>query len=118
MHSTASPAISCTNTAMPFSFPVSLQAVQDALVQLCAELNEAAAVSEGEVERLVEKEAMALNVAILENRWGGGVGHGSGMYGLEMGITDCVGCNGQLRYGALDLAWTPWYCEAASHKTA
>lgn len=38
-------------------------------MSLCADLNEAAVVSEGEVERLVEKEAMALNVAILENRW-------------------------------------------------
>jgi hypothetical protein len=47
-----------------------LQAVQSALVELCAGLNEAAVVSEGEVERLVEKEAMALNTSILGNRWG------------------------------------------------
>ncbi|GIL62977.1 hypothetical protein Vafri_17149, partial [Volvox africanus] len=44
------------------------EAVETALVSLCAALNDAAVVSEGEVERLVEKEAMALNVAILENR--------------------------------------------------
>lgn len=50
-------------------------------MQLCAELNEAAAVSEGEVERLVEKEAMALNVAILENRWGWQIGEGRGREG-------------------------------------
>ncbi|KAG2484900.1 hypothetical protein HYH03_016380, partial [Edaphochlamys debaryana] len=44
------------------------EVVEAALVALCAGLNEAAVVSESEVERMVEKEAMGLNVAILENR--------------------------------------------------
>ncbi|PNH05442.1 hypothetical protein TSOC_008258 [Tetrabaena socialis] len=44
------------------------EAVEAALVEVVAALNDAAVVSEGEVERMVEKEAMALNVAILENR--------------------------------------------------
>ena len=42
--------------------------VEAALVQMLGDMNMVAHLSEGEIERQLEKESLALNMAILENR--------------------------------------------------